>query len=93
MVIISIIGWVGAILLLLAYFLLIHKNLTSRSRMYQWMNIIGSLLLGINTLIVKAYPSFLTNIVWFVIGLYGMFHIVKHKRAQKELENSKKKNK
>lgn len=79
---ISLIGWVGAFLLLLAYFLLIHKNLTSRSKMYQWMNIIGSLLLGINTLVLKAYPSFLTNIIWFFIGLYGIFHIVKHNKSK-----------
>lgn len=75
--VITLIGWIGAFLLLFAYFLLIHKNLSSRSKMYQWMNIIGSLLLGINTLVLKAYPSFLTNIIWFAIGLYGIFHIVK----------------
>lgn len=82
--VIDFLGWVGAALLLVAYFLLIHKNLTSRSKMYQWMNIIGSLLLGINTLILKAYPSFLTNIIWFFIGLYGIFHIAKHSRNQKK---------
>lgn len=84
MVLISIIGWIGAALLLLAYFLLIHKDLTSRSKMYQWMNIIGSLLLGVNTLILEAYPSFLTNIIWFFIGLYGIFHIVKHNSQKKK---------
>ncbi|MGV8131242.1 MAG: CBU_0592 family membrane protein [Candidatus Pacearchaeota archaeon] len=79
---IEVIGWVGAFLLLLAYFLLIHKNLSSRSKLYQWMNIIGSLMLGINTFLIKAYPSFLTNIIWFFIGLYGIFHIVKHNKTK-----------
>lgn len=78
--VIDLIGWIGAALLLIAYFLLIHKDLTSRSKMYQWMNIIGSLMLGINTFILKAYPSFLTNIIWFFIGLYGIFHIVKNRK-------------
>ncbi|MEK6909385.1 MAG: hypothetical protein AABX23_05025 [Nanoarchaeota archaeon] len=82
MLIINILGWAGAFLLLLAYFLLIHKNLTSRSKMYQWMNIIGSLMLGVNTLMLKAYPSFLTNIIWFFIGLYGIFHIVKNRKQK-----------
>jgi len=81
--VIDLMGWVGAFLLLLAYFLLIHKNLNSRSKMYQWMNIIGSLMLGINTLIIKAYPSFITNIIWFLVGLYGIFHIVRHKKLPK----------
>jgi len=85
---IEVIGWLGALLLLLAYFLLIHKNLTSRSKMYQWMNIIGSFLLALNTLTIKAYPSFLTNIIWFLIGLYGIFHIVKHNKAKSKARKS-----
>ncbi len=86
------IGWVGAGLLLLAYFLLIHKDLTSRSRMYQWMNIIGALLLSVNTFSIKAYPSFVTNILWFIVGLYGMFHAVRHFRSQKNIsKNGKRK--
>jgi len=91
MVLMIILGWVGAGLLLLAYFLLIHKNLTSRSRMYQWMNIIGSLLLAVNTFTIKAYPSFVTNFLWFLVGLYGMFHAVRHFRNQKIIAIKKKK--
>lgn len=82
MLMINLIGWIGAFLLLLAYFLLIHKDLTSRSKMYQWMNIIGSLMLGINTWAIGAFPSFLTNIIWFFIGLYGIMHIVKHNKSK-----------
>ena len=83
-------GWIGAGLLLLAYFLLIHKDLTSRSRMYQWMNIIGALLLSVNTLSIGAYPSFVTNALWFLVGIYGMFHAVKHFRKMKNVGNKKK---
>ncbi len=83
-------GWVGAFLLLLAYFLLIHKNLTSRSPMYQWMNIIGALLLGFQTFSIRAYPSFITNVVWLLVGLYGMFHAVKHIKNQKIAVKKKK---
>lgn len=77
----NLLGWFGAFLILFAYFLLIHKNLTSRSRMYQWMNIMGSIFLATNTLMLKSYPSFFTNIIWFIIGLYGMFHIIKHRKS------------
>ncbi len=80
----QIFGWLGAGLLLLAYFLLIHHNLSSRSRTYQWMNIIGSLFLAVNTLSLKAYPSFITNILWFIVGLYGMFHALRHFRNEKK---------
>lgn len=81
---VALLGWVGAFLLLLAYFLLIHKNLTSRSRMYQWMNIIGSLLLAVETFRVRAYPSFITNTVWFLVALYGIFHAVRHHNSIKK---------
>ncbi len=84
-----IIGWVGAGLLLLAYFLLIHHDLSSRSRMYQWMNVIGSLLLAVNTFIIGAYPSFVTNILWFIVGLYGMFHVFKFHRINVKKKDKK----
>ncbi|MGV8142068.1 MAG: CBU_0592 family membrane protein [Candidatus Pacearchaeota archaeon] len=89
MLLTQILGWMGAGFLLLAYFLLIHHNLNSRSKLYQWMNIIGSLLLAFNTFSLRAYPSFITNILWFVVGLYGMFHAVKHFRNQQPITKRK----
>ncbi len=86
----DIVGWLGAGLLLLAYFLLIHKDLTSRSRFYQWMNIFGALLLAANNFSINAYPSFVTNALWFLVGLYGMFHAVKHFRKMKNSGNKNK---
>ncbi len=86
----DIIGWIGAGLLLLGYFLLIHKDLTSRSRMYQWANILGALLLAANNFSINAYPSFVTNTLWFLVGLYGMFHAVKHFRKIKIVGNKNK---
>jgi uncharacterized protein with PQ loop repeat len=80
----NIIGWIGAFLLLLAYFLLVHKDLTGRSKTYQILNILGALMLGIHTFTAKAYPSFLTNIIWTMIGLYGLFHIVKQRKTKKK---------
>ncbi len=83
--VVSIVGWIGAGLLLLAYFLLIHKDLTSRSRLYQWMNILGALFLATNNFFINAYPSFVTNALWFLVGLYGMFHAVKHFKKMKNV--------
>ena len=82
MLFIEIIGWTGAFLLLLAYFLLVHKDLTSRSKLYQLLNILGALMLALNTLVLKAYPSFLTNLIWVMIGLYGLFHIARLRKLK-----------
>ena len=75
--IIEIIGWVGAGLLLLAYFLLTHKDLSARSKIYQGMNVVGSILLGLNAFVNTAYPSFTMNAIWMIIALYGFYHIFK----------------
>jgi len=84
MTVADILGWIGAFLLLLAYFLLVHKNLTSRSKRYQGLNVLGALLLAVSTYEKEAFPSFWTNVAWFFIGLYGVFHIVKHRRSMKK---------
>lgn len=71
-IIIEVIGWIGAILILLAYFLLTHRDLTSRSKLYQWLNLIGSLFVGLNAIFNRAYPSFAINLFWLLIAIYGL---------------------
>ena len=53
--------------------------------------VIGALLLSVNTFSIGAYPSFVTNVLWFLVGLYGMFHAVRHFR--KIGNNAKNRNK
>ncbi|MBT3985679.1 hypothetical protein HOD38_02765 [archaeon] len=77
--VIEILGWIGAILILAAFFLLTHHDLTSRSRIYQGMNLIGAVLLAINLFFNKAYPSLVINIIWFFIAIYGFYNIYKNK--------------
>lgn len=77
--IIEVIGWTGAVIILLAYFLLTHHDLTSRSRVYQWMNFVGSVFVGINAFYYRAYPSFVINVIWLFIAIYGLSRIFKRK--------------
>ncbi len=77
--VVEIIGWIGAVLIILAYFLLTHHDLTSRSKIYQGMNLIGSVLLAINLFFNQAYPSLAINVVWFFIAIYGFYNIFKNK--------------
>ena len=72
---IEIIGWIGVFFLVLAYFLLTHHDLTSRSKVYQWMNLVGAILLGINAYLNGAFPSFATNVVWLLVAVYGLTKI------------------
>jgi hypothetical protein len=81
---IEIIGWIGALLIILAYFFLTHHDLTSRSKLYQWMNLVGAVLLAINLYFNRAFPSFAINIIWFFIAIYGFYKIYKNKHKKKK---------
>ena len=51
------IGWAGAAALLVAYAMVSSKKLEGDSTAFQFLNIVGSLLLAVNTVFYRAYPS------------------------------------
>jgi uncharacterized membrane protein len=65
-------GWFGAILLLLAYFLVSTKRVGGASIRYQSLNVVGSILVGANAFYYTALPSFSVNVVWIVIGVAAL---------------------
>jgi hypothetical protein len=67
-------GWLGAILLLLAYFLVSTKRVSGTSIRYQGLNIVGSVLVGANAFYYTALPSFSINVVWILIGVASLTH-------------------
>ena len=69
-------GWIGAFLLLLAYALVSFKKLAADSLAYQGMNVAASILLAINTLYHRAYPSSFVNIVWTFIAIFAILTVV-----------------
>jgi hypothetical protein len=66
---IDLMGWVGTVLYLVAYFLVSIKKVEGDSLSYQSMNIVAGVLLVINTLYWRAYPSLGLNAAWIGIGL------------------------
>ena len=71
-VLIDIEGWIGAAVILIAYFLISTKRLTGDSLAYQTMNLAGGLLLILNTIYYGAYPSSGVNLVWAGIAVYAI---------------------
>ncbi len=60
---VDIVGWIGAIALLVAYALVSARRVKGDSTSYQSLNLVGSVLLIVNTVYYRAYPSaFLTGI-------------------------------
>lgn len=64
----DIIGWIGAALVLSAFFLVSTRRLIGDSRRFQWLNLIGGVGLLTNTIYYRAYPSSLVNVVWILIA-------------------------
>ncbi len=71
--IITIIGWSGAIGLLAAYFLSLGGRMPNDSYTYLLINAICSVFLIINATYLEAYPFVLINTLWAITSLY---HIV-----------------
>jgi len=70
---VEIIGWAAAAMMLTAYVLLTMGRLNARSNVYHWLNVLAGLGIIVNSGWNGAYPSVFINVVWAVIGLYGIF--------------------
>ena len=72
---IDILGWTGALIILLGYALISFRKVEGNSLSYQLMNIFGSLFLAANTLYYGAIPSSLVNIIWAIIAVFAIITI------------------
>jgi hypothetical protein len=69
---IEIIGCSAATMMLAAYFLLTSGRLSSKSRLYEWMNVLSGAGFIVNSGWNGAYPSAFLNVIWMAIGIYGV---------------------
>jgi hypothetical protein len=69
-VLIDVIGWIGAVAILVAYALVSTRKLEGTSTPYQLLNLAGGACLIVNTIYYKAYPSTFVNLVWAGIAIY-----------------------
>jgi hypothetical protein len=66
---IEFIGWVGAAILVAAFGLLSYGSVDGRSRVYQTLNTVAGVLLGVNCAWHRAWPSVAVNIIWIGIAV------------------------
>ena len=66
---IEIIGWIGTLLLVGAYFLNITGKVKSSSALYIVSNIKGGILFTIYTYAHQTWPNMVVNIVWVIIAI------------------------
>lgn len=67
--IVDIIGWAGAIVFLVSYALVSAGRLDAQGYWYQGANLLGAVLLTINTLWHGALPSVALNLFWGAVAI------------------------
>ena len=72
----DILGWIGMILVLLAYALL-STNKIENGKLYQTLNLIAATLMAIGLFPTKAWFSFTLQIIWALIAIISIIKIFK----------------
>ena len=73
---IDVAGWVGSIEVIAAYALNSYQFLSSDSILFQLLNLTGGVLLIINTIYHRAYPSAFINVIWVIIASIAIGRIL-----------------
>ena len=73
------IGFAGTLLIAWAYFILQMGKYTIDSLPYQILNLVGAILLIISLFVHFNFGSFMMEIFWISITVYGIYKIVKNR--------------
>jgi hypothetical protein len=68
---ISMLGWIGITLILVAYGLL-SFDLIPKGDLYDILNLIGALLVIVDAFDDRAYPPAVLNVIWFLVALISL---------------------
>ncbi len=69
---IQIVGWVGTFLIVLAYFLVSYKKVDGSSKIYQAMNLLGAMGVGVNVFHQQAWPAVALQVTWGIIAIVAL---------------------
>jgi hypothetical protein len=70
-------GWIGALLVLIAYYMVSSGKAKAESINFQLINIIGAAFLIYYTYACQAYASMTVNIIWVGIGFSSLTKYIK----------------
>jgi len=76
----QIIGFLGMICIVYAYLLLQIGSYNSKSLKFQYINLIGAVLLLISLCVHFNLGSFIIEVFWIIITIFGIFKYYKEKR-------------
>lgn len=70
--IVEIVGWVGTVLIVVAYFLVSTERLKPKAISYTLMNLFGAVFIGINVFAHQAWPTLALEIVWGGVAIISL---------------------
>jgi len=69
---VDVIGIVGVAIVVVTYFLLQSEKIDSKGFLYSFLNAIGSLLIMYSLLYSWNLASFIIELIWILISIYGL---------------------
>ncbi len=75
----DVMGWIGMILVLLAYILLSTEKIKN-GMLYQLLNLFAGIFMAIGLYPKDAWFSFTLQIIWAFVAIIGIFKIKKNNR-------------
>jgi len=78
----DIVGFLGVVLLMGAYFANQQRWLRSEDWRYPGLNLAGALLILVSLLFEWNFPSVVIEICWIAISLWGLAKTVRERRAR-----------
>ncbi|MEV0587910.1 hypothetical protein [Nonomuraea sp. NPDC050310] len=81
-ILLTVIGWLGAALLVFGYAMVSAGRMTGDGLPYQLVNLVGALTLMLNSAYQGAWPSAILNVVWTGIGVAALVKLARPKVAQ-----------
>lgn len=75
LIFVEVVGWAGALLILLAYILVTLGRLTGGSPLFQAMNLVGAVGFTINGWWHGAIPSATLNVIWALFAAGALWTI------------------
>jgi len=70
---VTLLGVIGAGIVLAGFLLNQFGKLTAESRTYDALNILGPFLLIIYAMLLDSYPFIVLNAVWLVVSVHGLY--------------------
>lgn len=76
---IEIVGWVGMVLLLSAFYLASSKRISDEQSLYHILNLLGAIGIGINAYYKHVIPQLMVEVAWACIATMGVANIIRRR--------------